>query len=202
MSPFGHAARRLAGSASILALLLAITAVVAGMLLPPGHVVTRSLTLSRTPEAVWRAITDSVLVRSWRSDLARLERLPDSAGHARWREHGTDGSDRVVTILDEVPPVHRVVVRDDGDAGVQLRWDMVIERDPSGVRLRVTEHGTISRRWQRFVSQFTSAHAGLLERWMRQLARHFDEPPRIRQVGRGGAGAVAPVRWHRHPEPA
>lgn len=159
--------------------LLATTAVVAGMLLPATHVVSRQLTLSRSPEAAWRAITDSALVLAWRTDLASLERLPDSAGRARWRERGADGSERLVVVLEEAAPVYRVVSMDDQATGTVSRWEMVIERDPAGIRLTVTEHGTIRRRWQRFVSQFTSGHAGPMERWMGQLAEYFEEPPRI-----------------------
>ena len=52
---------------------------------------TRTLTLSRTPEAVWRAISDSVRIRAWRRDIIQLEHLPDSASHEVWREIGDDG---------------------------------------------------------------------------------------------------------------
>lgn len=165
--------------ALLVAGLLALTALAAGMLLPRDHVITRRLILSRTPDAVWRAVTDSVQIVSWRTDLASLERRADSAGHAVWREHGTTGAERTVVVLEETAPVYRLTRRSDRAGDTVAEWEMRIERHPSGVLVTVTERGTIQRRWHRFVSQFTSGHAGALERWLELLAAAFDEPARI-----------------------
>lgn len=170
--------RWLVGALLVLGL-LALTALGAGMLLPAEHVVTRRLTLSRSPDAVWRAIADSVRLTTWRTDLRSLERIADSAGHAVWREQGVDGSTRVVTVVEEQAPVYRRIVQREESGGSVAEWDMVIERHPTGVTLTVTERGTIRSRSQRFISQFTSAHAGGLEAWLEMLAAYFDEPARI-----------------------
>ena len=80
----------LAGAGLVL-LVAGLAAMLGGLLLPEQHEVTRTLTLSRTPEAVWRAISDSVRIRAWRRDIIQLEHLPDSASHQVWREIGDDG---------------------------------------------------------------------------------------------------------------
>lgn len=179
MHSLEHLIKRWVVGALLVLGLLALTAVAAGMLLPRDHIVTRKLVLSRTPEAVWRAMTDSVLILGWRSDLTSLERLPDSAGHATWREHRTAGVDRTVTVLEETAPVYRRIRRREAGGDTVAEWQMTIERNPSGVLLTVTERGTIHRRWQRFLSQFTTGHAGALEEWLELLAASFDEPARI-----------------------
>ena len=177
---FEELARRWVVTAIIVLLILAAAVMFGGMLLPARHEVSRTLTLSRTPEAVWRAISDSVRIRSWRRDLIQLEHLPDSASHAIWREIGDDGRGTLVVRREELPPVRLVTDRITEAHGPSGEWTYAITRAPSGIDLTITERGIIPSTSQRFISQFTSGHAGPLERYLTQLAAYFDEPPRIR----------------------
>ena len=164
-----------------LALLAAVIAVMAGgMLIPDEHEVTRTLTLSRTPEVVWRAITDSVRIRSWRTDLIQLEHLPDSASHAVWREIGDDGRGTTVVIEEELPPVHLVTRRVTEARGPSSTWTYSMRRSPSGIDVTITERGRIPGTAQRFISQFTSGHTGPVDEYLTQLAAYFEEPARLR----------------------
>lgn len=171
------AKRWLAGLFLLIAIVL-LTALAAGMLLPERHELTRTLTLSRNPDAVWRAITDSVRLRSWRTGLIRLERIADSGGMERWRETSRDGSETIVTMLAAEPPVHLVTRR--ARAKSLFEWEYVIGRSPEGVTVAVTQRGWIPGRTERFASQFLSGHAAELERYLIRLADYFDEPARIR----------------------
>jgi len=177
---FEELARRWVATAIIVLLIVAAAVMLAGMLLPAEHEVSRTLTLSRAPEAVWRAITDSVRIRAWRRDLIQLEHLPDSASHAVWREIGDDGRGTLVVIREELAPVRLVTDRITEARGPSSEWVYTIARAPSGIDLTVTERGTIPGKAQRFISQFTSGHAGPVEHYLTQLAAYFDEPPRIR----------------------
>lgn len=177
---FEELARRWVVTAVIVLLILAAAVMFGGMLLPASHEVTRTLTLSRTPEAVWRAISDSVRIRAWRRDLIQLEHLPDSASHGVWREIGDDGRGTLVVLREELPPVRLVTDRVTEAHGPSSEWTYAITRAPSGIDLTITERGVIPSTSQRFISQFTSGHAGPLERYLTQLAAYFDEPPRIR----------------------
>jgi uncharacterized protein YndB with AHSA1/START domain len=164
-----------------LVLLVAVIAVMTGgLLLPAEHEVSRTLTLSRTPEAVWRAISDSVRIRSWRRDIIQLEHLPDSASHPVWREIGDDGRGTLVVVREELPPVRLVTERITEARGPSSEWTYAIRRAPSGIELTITERGVIPGTAQRFISQCTSGHAGPIERYLTQLAGYFGEPPRIR----------------------
>lgn len=177
---FEELARKWVAIAGLVLLVAGLAAVIGGLLLPAEHEVTRTLTLSRTPEAVWRAISDSVRIRAWRRDIIQLEHLPDSASHAVWREIGDDGRGTVVVHKEELPPVRLVTSRTTEARGPTSTWTYAIVRAPSGIDLTITERGTIPGTVQRFISQFTSGHAGPLERYLSQLAAYFDEPVRIR----------------------
>lgn len=164
-----------------LALLAAVIAVMAGgMLIPEEHEITRTLTLSRTPEVVWRAITDSVRIRSWRTDLIQLEHLPDSASRPVWREIGDDGTGTIVVIEEEVAPVHLVTRRETEARGPSSTWTYSMRRSPSGIDITINEKGRIPGTAQRFISQFTSGHTGPVDHYLSQLAAYFGEPARIR----------------------
>ena len=172
--------RKWVAAAGLVLLVAAVAVMAGGLLLPAQHEVSRTLTLSRTPEAVWRAISDSVRIRAWRRDLIQLEHLPDSASHAVWREIGDDGRGTLVVIREELAPVRLVTDRVTEARGPTSEWTYSIARAPSGIDLTITERGTIPSTSQRFISQFTSGHAGPIERYLVQLATYFDEPPRIR----------------------
>ena len=60
---------------------LVAAAAIAGMFLPKVHTASKTLRLKQTPEEVWRAITDYAAMPSWRTDVAKIERLPDQNGH-------------------------------------------------------------------------------------------------------------------------
>jgi uncharacterized protein YndB with AHSA1/START domain len=166
--------------AGLMLLVAAIAVMTGGLLLPERHEVSRTLTLSRTPEAVWRAISDSVRIRSWRRDIIQLEHLPDSASYPVWREIGDDGRGTLVVVRDELPPVRLVTDRITEAHGPSSEWTYAIVRAPSGIDLTITERGVIPGTAQRFISQFTSGHAGPIEHYLAQLAGYFGEPPRIR----------------------
>lgn len=172
--------KRWIGGALLVLGVMLLTVLVGGMLLPERHEITRTLTLSRSPEAVWRAMTDSVRIRAWRRNLMELEHLPDSAGRQVWREIADDGEGTLVTVLDEHAPVHRRVRRQHERRGPELEWDFVVERVPSGIALKVTQRGRIPGRARRFLSQFSSGHAAELEAWLVQLAAYFEEPARLK----------------------
>jgi hypothetical protein len=172
--------RKWVATAGLVLLVTGLAVIIGGLLLPEQHEVTRTLTLSRAPEAVWRAISDSVRIRAWRRDIIQLEHLPDSASHAVWREIGDDGRGTLVVVREELPPVRLVTLRTTEARGPSSEWTYAIARAPSGIDLTITERGVIPGNAQRFISQFTSGHAGPIEDYLTQLAAYFDEPPRIR----------------------
>jgi uncharacterized protein YndB with AHSA1/START domain len=159
----------------------ALTMTVGGLLLPERYEKSRRLLLSRTPEAVWFALTDSTAIRRWREDLIELERLPDRNGRPAWREIMDDGTGVVVESADWDAPVHLRLIRtpEAQREPSPTEWEYVVERAPEGVALTVTERGRITNPVRRFVVQFLAGARGALDRQLAGLAGYFEEPARI-----------------------
>src|SRR5690242_15006136 len=61
-----------------------------GWMLPPGHVVTRTVVFKHSRMDVWNVITDRAHAPEWRTGLKSVEDLPPVEGRKRFRETGTD----------------------------------------------------------------------------------------------------------------
>jgi uncharacterized protein YndB with AHSA1/START domain len=79
-----------------------------GILLPVEHRTTVRGSFDRPPEAVWRVLTDLDGMPMWRSDVTRVERLPDAGGRTTWREVGRTG-DAIVELAESEPPYRLVI---------------------------------------------------------------------------------------------
>lgn len=74
-----------------------------GIVLPVEHRTTVRGSVERSPEVVWRVLTDLDGMPMWRSDVTRVERLPDADGRTTWREVGRTG-DVIVELAESEPP--------------------------------------------------------------------------------------------------
>jgi uncharacterized protein YndB with AHSA1/START domain len=110
-----------------------VLAFLAGAALPAEHRTTAQESFDRAPEAVWRVLTDLEAMPSWRSDLDRIERLPEADGRTTWLEVG-HGPDQVMELTESDPPRRMVIHRrEDGRPGLPERI----------VQLRATINGTM-----------------------------------------------------------
>ena len=110
-----------------------VLAFLVGAALPAEHRTEARESFDRAPEAVWRVLTDLEGMPSWRSDLDRIERLPEADGRMTWLEVGS-GADQVMELTESDPP-RRLVIhrREDGRPGFPERI----------VQLRATINGTV-----------------------------------------------------------
>ena len=117
-----------------------VTLVVAsvGMVLPPAHAVGNTRLLPRSPEMVWRVLTDLDGMPRWRSDVAAVERLPDRGGRVAWREIGTRGA--LVFELEAAEAPTRLVVRRVGpDGTVAETRRYLLEPADTGTLIAITD---------------------------------------------------------------
>ena len=157
------------GLAAFIALIVII-----GLMLPQNHVATRTLRLKQPPQAVWQAITDYANQPQWRSELKKIERLPDIDGHEAWKEYNSAGEMTLIT-MDAAPP--RALVRKIGP-GLPFGglWLYEITPDGSGSRLKIMEKGEVYNPIFRFVGKFMDPTASITA-FMTGLAKKFGEPP-------------------------
>jgi uncharacterized protein YndB with AHSA1/START domain len=153
---------------------LVVLALVAGVLLPREHRASRSAVFHQPPDVVWAAIRDFAALPAWWSEMQRVERLPDSAGHEVWRQAMSGFAMRLAVAEDE-PPRHlvtRVLAADDAPFGG--RWIYDLEPLPGGTRLTVTEEGWITNPFFRVVANLMGLDATITQ-YLRALGRKFGE---------------------------
>ena len=181
--------------------LLAALVWAAGRSLPPAHVATRSVWLATPPEMVWVTVATPALFPSWRSDVTAVETLDRSAGgHARWREVGRHG--RIAYELRAASPPGAArpgqLITRIADPALPFggEWEVTVASTTGGTVVTVVERGEVKSPLFRLVSRFVVGQATTIERYLRDLGRHFGETvtptaatPRV--APRGG---VAPVR--------
>lgn len=79
--------------------LLVITVVLIGSLLPKRHVVSRSASYRATPEQLFPLIAG---LQNWRSDVLHCEAVPDANGRELMRETTRDGNTVTYELLDRL----------------------------------------------------------------------------------------------------
>lgn len=133
-----RALRLLLSTGAAIAVLL-----LAGLALPGVRTSTGSATLSRSRETIWSILVDLDGMPRWRSDLTRLERLPDLDGRLTWRETGP-GGDRVVQMVTAEAP-RRLVMRSADDSNRDERSIELEEiQSGTGTLVHVTEHRPVA----------------------------------------------------------
>ncbi len=156
-----------------LAGLVAIVWIV-GVTLAQSHTATKTVRLKQKPEAVWAAITDYANQPQWRSELKKIERMPDTQGHEVWKEYNSAGEMPLETIEAVAP---KRLVRKIG-AGLPFggTWTYEITPDAGGSRLKITEDGEVYNPIFRVVGKFMDPTASMTA-FMTGLAKKFGEEP-------------------------
>lgn len=157
---------------------LAAVAFLVGLYLPESHTASRTLRLRRTPEEVWRVITDYSSMPTWRTGLERIERLPDRNGNAVWKETQQGGSSLPLEDVEADPP--RRLVRKIADPSLPFGGTWTYELSPAaaGTTLKITEDGVVRNPIFRLMSRFMDPSASLTG-FLESLARKFGEEPRF-----------------------
>jgi len=157
--------------------LIAVVALI-GALLPKNHLASRTVRFNQSPETLWEVLTNHPAEPSWRSDLARVEQLPDVNGHALWREVFKNGEVMTLETVEAIPP-HRLVRRI-ADKSLPFGGSWTIERekfDP-GSRVTVMENGEVYNPIFRFVSRFIIGHTATIDRYLAMVGKKFGEEPK------------------------
>jgi uncharacterized protein YndB with AHSA1/START domain len=150
--------------------LVVVIILVIGWLLPVKHTASREATLPAAPEIVWKLITDVDGFPSWRSDVKKVERLPDRNGMPVWVEHGSNG--RLTMAMEKSEPP-RLLVGRIADPGLPFggTWTYRIAPTPAGSTLTITEDGEIYNPVFRFMARFVFGYETTMKSYLEAAGR-------------------------------
>jgi uncharacterized protein YndB with AHSA1/START domain len=150
---------------------LAVLVLLIGMFLPEEHLAEMVGYLDAPPEKVWDLITNFEAQPTWRTNLQRVERLPDRHGNEVWRE--VEGKNRQLSYetIQFTPP--HLLVRRIVDEGLPFggSWTFEITPEGRGAQLRIIERGEVHNLLFRFVSKFIIGHTATMRQYFNNLQR-------------------------------
>lgn len=135
-----------------------------------------------TSKEIWAAVTAIESWPTWRTDMDALEQLPNTRGHATWRE--TTGGETLTWETVETLPDRRLtqcVADADGPYGGCRTWEMVVRDD--GAILTIIESIRIKSRVFRLMNSVGGRKARL-DDTLDALGKKFGETPPKRDVVR------------------
>lgn len=161
---------------AVLGVLILVLAIV-GMLLPREHSASSRITLRQPAEAIWLVISDPEGVPSWWPEVARSERLPESAnGRPRVQQTTKRGDTMILEVEQSEPPtrLRTLIVTGPGDP-FGGTWTYQLAPTDSGTTLTITEDGWVSNPIFRVIMQAMGTHQ-TLDSYLAALALRLGEP--------------------------
>ena len=156
---------------ALLVLAGALAAIV-GSRLPKGHRASREGAFAASPAALWAVITDVEAFPAWRTDVKKVQRLPDREGRPVWIEEGRSG--KITLAVERWEPPKILVARiADPDLPFGGTWTYEITPVPEGSRLRITEDGEVYNPLFRFMARFIFGYEATIGSYMSALEKRF-----------------------------
>lgn len=160
-------------SVGVLVLVGVLVALV-GARLPVAHSVTRTINLALAPDALYARLSDVDRYQEWRTDLKRLERLPDRQGMPAWIEHTSSG--RLPLAFEHMDRPSQLVARiTDPSLPFGGTWTYRIAPGQAGSQLSITEDGAVYNVIFRFLSRFVFGHTATIDRFITQLQASIEQ---------------------------
>lgn len=169
------------GAGVLVLLVVAILAV--GAMLPADHVASASAVYRQPQDDIWRALIDYESFPAWRSGVDRVESRTFD-GNRGWVEYGPMGP--MPLAVEQVVPPSRLVLRIASDElPFGGTWTYELQPVSGGTRLMVTEDGTVSNLFFRFMARFVFGYTATMEAYLIDLGEKFGEQvtPQVVQAG-------------------
>jgi uncharacterized protein YndB with AHSA1/START domain len=163
-----------------LGVLIALFAIVTigGLMTPKSHVATSTARYARSPDEVFKAISDFQALPTWRKDLTKIERLRDQNGHSVWREDGEFGP-ITYEVIENKPPTRLVTKLADPDLPFSGTWTYEVAPVPGGATLKITENGEVKNPIFRFLAHYVFGTTSTMKTVQTSLAKSFGEEVRF-----------------------
>lgn len=156
--------------------LVILSVIVIGALLPKRHVVSRAAWFRTTPDRLFDRITGP---QDWRPDVARSENIKDAGGKNLLRETSPSGETITYEISNQNPPsslTRRIATENLPYSGT---WTFSLQPRDGGTLLRVTEDGEVYNPVFRFVSRFILGHTKTIDTYLRALGKSTGQEVQI-----------------------
>ena len=156
-------------------LLLVIVLLLAfGFMLPAHHKLTRTITLKRSPDAVFAVLADLPNMPAWNHALTRVEMLTPIDGKEASRQ--TLDGHMVMTIVtsESIPPTRLVRTVAETSAPFSGSWIYEISATANGSQVALTEDSTVPNPIFRLLVKI-SGPAKYLDEHLVDLGKHFGE---------------------------
>jgi uncharacterized protein YndB with AHSA1/START domain len=159
-----------------------LVVLIAGLLQPIKHSVTRSIRLRQKPEVVFALLEDSTNLPSWSSTVASVEPMPPRDGKPnkpvmrctlKW------GHMQMIMTQSECTPPSRLVTRMAKPDGTVLgTWTYQITPEADGCRMALTEEGELKNPFFRIMARMRGLDANITQT-LNDLGKKFGEDANI-----------------------
>jgi Polyketide cyclase / dehydrase and lipid transport len=160
----------------IMALVVSLVAAifVGGLATPRHHVVSRTLLLRASPEAVWELVRNVGDYADWRDEIQSVTVAAHTDGELRWTEVGRQRSVSYRATVDEPP--HRFASQiADEDLGYAGEWQYDITPADGGTRITITETGQVGNPFFRFFGTHFIGFTAGIDTYLRDLSAQLGE---------------------------
>jgi Polyketide cyclase / dehydrase and lipid transport len=153
---------------------------VAGLLQPVKHSVTRSIHLNQRPEVVFALLADSTNLPAWSSTVGTIEALPPRDGKPavkctlKWGH-----MEMIMTQSECAPPLRLVTIMSKPTGTVLGTWTYQITPDATGCSIALTEDGEIKNPFFRLIARMRGLDANIIQT-LRDLSKKFGESGEIK----------------------
>lgn len=145
-----------------------------GLMMPKGHRASRTITLRAAPPDVFAVISDFARYSEWRSDVQRVEVLPDTGQGQMIREYGKNGT--IPYRVEVFQPPSRMVMRI-ADPSLPFGGTWTFELEPSDAKtdLTLTEDGEVYNPIFRFISKVFISEYATIDTYLADLRKRLGE---------------------------
>jgi uncharacterized protein YndB with AHSA1/START domain len=140
-----------------------------GAALPKAHSVSRRAQFNRSPQDIWRTITDYQQQVTWRKDLRHVERLPNQGGLEAWRETDRRRQALVLETVESVPPRRLVRRIANDDLAFSGSWTFDVEEVGEITVVTVTEDGEVYNPFFRFIGRVIMGQTATVDGYLKAL---------------------------------
>jgi hypothetical protein len=157
-----------------LLLLLVVSVLVIGFTLPAHHILTRTITLKRSPDAVFAVLADLPNMPTWNHALKKVKMLPPIDGKEASQQTLEGNMTMTIVTSESVFPSRLVRTIADPTAPFSGGWTYDISATADGSRVALTEDSTVPNPIFRLLVKF-SGPAKFLDEHLVDLGKHFGE---------------------------